>query len=814
MRRLYALYLRYAAVHEDRVRGVALGRFGRRCGQVEQVTRSGDQVQIIGWADVESLHLAWPGGQVAVAPAIQRSDVVARLGVRADTGFEIAAPASARPLTLTIRRQAGPPFSVDIPHPSDPPTQAGQRRLRRAFLRDLLRAAPAIGRYVLKPNDHARTAIKRALRLEVSARGLLLEPAWLTTPPPSPIAAPDVTIILPVFNALSLLQRCLARVEAHTDLAWHLIIVNDASTDPAVRPWLINWMAARRDRVTISEQKVNGGFVAAVNAGFAVAQRRGGDGPVILLNSDAMVPSGWASRLVAPLSDPEVASVTPMSNAAEIFTVPEIGPGLALANGDVDRIDAVARMFGAVDLPETPTGVGFCMALSRDWLKRVPRFDPAFGRGYGEEVDWCQKTRALGARHLCQPRLFVEHVGGQSFGSAEKALRLRAANALIARRYSGYDADVQRFIAVDPLATPRLALAVALASQRAPRLSVFLAHSMGGGAETALMAEVAILEAAIILRVGGPHRWQVEVYVEGQCMIGQCDDLSLIRRLLAPAPALDLIYSCGVGDVDPVTLPDALLSLRRDGCGDQITMRIHDFFPLSPSYTLLEQNGFGGVPTDTCNDPAHKARRPDGSTVSLAQWRAAWGRLVDAAQDVTIFSRSSAELVKAAYPNARTRLCPHQLPIAVRPVNPGQGKCIGLLGNLNRQKGALILRQIAADHPQQAFVVIGHSDSAITLPRNVVLHGAYQPAEISDLAERYGVSRWLFPAIWPETFSFATREALATCLPVAGFALGAQGEALDAAPNGITVPLAPTDTAPARLFAAVQSSSAIEVAAE
>jgi O-antigen biosynthesis protein len=77
------------------------------------------------------------------------------------------------------------------------------------------------------------------------------------------------------------------------------------------------------------------------------------------------------------------------------------------------------------------------------------------------------------------------------------------------------------------------------------------------------------------------------------------------------------------------------------------------------------------------------------------------------------------------------------------------------------------------------------------LPPTVRLHGSYQPADIPHLAERYGVGAWLVPSIWPETFSFATHEMLATGLPVYGFDIGAQGEALRRAPNGIPIPFDP-----------------------
>ena len=119
-------------------------------------------------------------------------------------------------------------------------------------------------------------------------------------------------------------------------------------------------------------------------------------------------------------------------------------------------------------------------------LARVPRLDTAFGRGYGEEVDWCRRIRALGGRHLGLGNLFVEHRGAGSFGSADKARLVAANGAIISRRYPGYDAEVQRFVATDPLLTPRLALAVAWAAGAAGTAGAAGAGSRcrggGGGA--------------------------------------------------------------------------------------------------------------------------------------------------------------------------------------------------------------------------------------------------------------------------------------------------------------------------------------------
>ena len=512
--RLHALYLRYIAHHADRLGGFSLPRDRRRkLGHIEQIKRVGGMTRIIGWTSAPSLRLSWPGGEVVIIPNVQRPDVARRFGLDFGTGFEAEAPEARRPLRLHVPVSSGDELILPVPHPSDPPSPAARRRLHRAFMADLLRAMPALLRWAVTRDGATRTRIKHILGLEAVTEGLPIDPRYFTDAPP-PRSRRPISIILPVHNAFDLLAETLRRGGAHTDVPWHLILIDDASSDLRVRPFLRSWADDHPGQVTLIELDQNIGFVGAVNRGFEQAEHHAGH--VVLLNSDAHVPDGWASRLIAPFDhDPKIASVTPLSNDAEIFSVPMICDAVPLPAGMVDRLDGVAQSLSVPGhLPSAPTGVGFCMAINARWFAKEPRFDLEFGRGYGEEVDWCQKTRKAGARHVCLPNLFVEHAGGQSFGGeAKRALVLRA-NAMIARRYPVYDLEVQAFIGRDPLRTPRLALAVALAGGLSlDALPLFLAHSMGGGADHALDAEVAARTAqgqyALILRVGGLHRWQL-----------------------------------------------------------------------------------------------------------------------------------------------------------------------------------------------------------------------------------------------------------------------------------------------------------------
>ena len=683
---------------------------------------------------------------------------------------------------------------------------------------------PAALAWRLSRDPRHRQRVKAGLGLLTPPEAGPLLPGLLRDPAKTePVSAEPVTIILPVYNGFDLLPEVLGRVEDHTDLPWHLVLIEDCSPDPAVRPFLQDWATdpVRAGRVTLLENRENLGFIGSVNRAFAHVLgggRRGpgagagsgtgpvpADGPVILLNADALVPRGWASRLVRPFAHHDsVASVTPASNAAEILSAPVICRDVPLSPGMADAIDRVAaRLDPDGALADLPTGVGFCMAIARDWLARLPRFDPAFGRGYGEEVDWCQRIAAMGGRHLGLAGLYVEHRGGVSFGP-EKAALLKANGARISARYPRFDAEVARFKAADPLRSGRVALALGWAGAvaRGRPVPVIVTHSMGGGVERASAARIARALAAgqpvVRLRLGGVRRWQLSVLSPWGVSTGECDAAEVIGDLLALLPRRHLIYACGVGDPDPAALPGLLTGFLAPG--DAATLELHDYFPLSPAYTLCDADGvYRGLPPDGHGDPAHRARRPDGREVPLAEWRAAWHGFA-ARATLRCFSEASAALLRATWPDlaGRIAVAPHALPDPPARVIPAPGPrpVIGVLGAIAPQKGADVVAALARQTRGLAgLVLVGEIAPGTALPVHVTRTGRYTPSEIAARARTHGITHWLIPSIWPETFCFALHEALATGLPTLAFDLGAQGHAARAAPNGIALPYRPGDNA-------------------
>lgn len=255
-----------------------------------------------------------------------------------------------------------------------------------------------------------------------------------------------IDIIVPVYRGLAQTRRCLESVLADSGAAAREVIaIDDASPEPGMRAWLTE--LARAGRITLRVHDDNRGFVRTANEGMALHPDR----DVVLLNSDTEVADGWLDRLAAcARREPRAGTVTPFSNNATICSYPRFCERNSLPEGlstaELDRRFARANAGRALDIP---TAVGFCMYIRRDCLDEVGCFDEAaFGRGYGEEVDFCMRAARRGFRHLLCADTFVYHEGEVSFGDGSGTRE--SAQRVIDERYPEFPRQVRDFVQRDP----------------------------------------------------------------------------------------------------------------------------------------------------------------------------------------------------------------------------------------------------------------------------------------------------------------------------------------------------------------------------
>lgn len=261
-----------------------------------------------------------------------------------------------------------------------------------------------------------------------------------------------IEIIVPIYNAAEVLARCLDALDHHAPAIVRLWLVDDASTDARIAPMLLSFQERAQIAVELIKNPRNIGFVGTVNAALQHTK-----GHVVLLNSDAIISAGAIEALArAAEKIPNLASATPWSNNAEICSFPVFCQNNAPPQ-DLNEL-AQACMALTPCYPSLPTGVGFCMLMTRKALRRVGDFDQAtFGRGYGEENDWCLRAAGLGMRNVLCDNAYVAHIGGQSFAATGEKPGGENMRRLLAR-YPHYSNHVANFIEADPLREQRAAL--------------------------------------------------------------------------------------------------------------------------------------------------------------------------------------------------------------------------------------------------------------------------------------------------------------------------------------------------------------------
>ena len=664
----------------------------------------------------------------------------------------------------------------------------------------------------------------------------------------TPRIAP-VTIIVPVYGGKPFLTPLVHALIETVEPRHHIVFIDDGNPDRSITAFLIA-LATSLDHVTLVSKPANEGYLKAVVTGLEVAARLNPDGHVVLLNTDVEVPPGWLERLVGPIErTPRIASTTPFTNAGTICGFPAMpednAPFLGAAVQDIDAVFATLKDVAPV---EVPTGVGFCMALNRKALRDVGGFDlAAFGRGYGEEVDWCRRAMRHGYVNVAIPNLYVHHKHGGSFTSQEKQSQIAASGAIIRQRYPEFDAEVQDFIRADPL-RPLRAAAVVRILGRSDRLRTVLLfdHAGKGGAALFRAKEVARLQAAgrtvLLVRpaaqpvLGMPDgALDVELLHREATVRFPANDLTDVAALAEALPLAEVVVNSLVGYRNPGAVMAFARSLRLER-GVPLRLLHHDYFPVCPSLNLVDsEDRFCGVPDpercQSCipvNVHAHWPGTDAGwsgafgmeldGTFDMAAYRRVWQDFFDLADQHVVFSRSALSTLRRAFalPDERVRLVPHLADhVTVTPLPPppsGPLAGIAVVGGINVAKGSRMLeamvRLAEAQELPLVFELFGNIDRPIRSP-HFRDNGPYKPEELRSRLAEHGCRAVFLPSIWPETYCYILDEVVGLGLPVGVFDIGAPAERLRHCANGFVVSTITPEAALSALQRAVGQSAAV-----
>lgn len=603
-----------------------------------------------------------------------------------------------------------------------------------------------------------------------------------------------VDVIVPIYNGYEYLPALFDSLPK-AGMACRFLLIDDRSTDGRVKELEQMFVAAQENAVLLKNEE-NLGFVKSVNRAL-----RESKGHVALVNSDTELPKGWLARLMAPiLADEKVASVTPYSNSATIFSFPNFCYNNPIYRGlDVDTLDSYFRRVKPA-YAQMPTGVGFCMGMGRKALDEVGLLDEeTYGRGFGEENDWCQRAIRKGYRNVQAENLFVYHKHGGSFLSEEKERLIADHMEKLNRRFPGYDGQVSELIHRDPNRKLRKLLTMRIDTHET-RSILYFDHSLGGGATSYLnrKKEESLKEGCCVSVVRFDmqiHAWRL--IFENDREVQEYEIWSMEELLQVTAYFhYDEIY---VNEL--VTYPHlwemqrAILELKRQQ-GGKLIMLCHDFFPVCPTVNLLDtQRRYCGMPEE---GSCYRCFLQKGLDVQYdcrdrSEWVANWKRFLTGCTEVRAFSQDTLRRMRDAFGEGLAyTLIPHQVdymfPIH-KAVKTTETLNIGIVGVLTIHKGSelveRLLRAIEKEKLAIRVTLIGYCDGvSLRKYRAFSETGPYQVQELPKRIYENDIDLFLISSIWPETFSYTTEEVIRMGMPLAAFDIGAPAERVRAYEKG------------------------------
>lgn len=618
-------------------------------------------------------------------------------------------------------------------------------------------------------------------------------------------------IIIPIYNGFEYLEQLFYTIE-QTKAPYRLIIIDDRSTDDRVWPFLQTY-AKNKENVLLLRNDVNLGFVKTVNFGLSKSTYN-----VALVNTDVELPPNWLERLMLPIfSDKRVSTTTPFTNCGTICSFPNFCEDNKLFWGmSVNEIDDVFQEY-TPEYPIMPTGVGFCMGMSRKAIDKIGDLDAeTFGKGYGEENDWCRRAAEAGFVNVHVDNLFVYHKHGGSFASEEKQALIKEHLGLLERKHPDYNRLVAEYCQLDPCAWLRNEVKKKLLHKfgNVPVVVAFN-HSWGGGASMYLDRELSRIlnagkEFVQVEYVPQSNVFRVEYYYGSYYeKINIKGDFAELCKIL-PKQIAEIWLNELVSYPNLYTTLVNIANLAHSK-NAYLLFLLHDFFAVCPTINLLNSDGkYCNIPEEricqNCleNNSRFNDIHKDERNCGIAAWRKHWLEFFSECNEIRVFSKSSQEIFSKAYPSVnkgKITVRPHT--IDYLPSLSGKKKFtdtlnVAVIGAIDEIKGVDVVTQMAELIKKYdldvKITVIGYTYPEIS-KKLCVTTGKYSRASLPVRILENDIDVVLIPSIWPETFSYTSQEAMMMGLLVACFDIGAPAERIKEYDKGIVIPQIKADLA-------------------
>lgn len=626
-----------------------------------------------------------------------------------------------------------------------------------------------------------------------------------------------IDIIIPVYNAPEELRECVESILRFEDTtSYQIIIINDCSPDAEVKKYLAT--LSNIENIHILENEYNLGFVGTVNKGMMYSEN-----DVILLNSDTVVTKSWLRKLKeAAYSHESIATVTPFTNNGTICSVPNFNEDNEIPDGfTVETFSTFVEHVSEKKYPEIPTAVGFCMYIKRSVINVVGLFDAeTFGKGYGEENDFCCRVIEHGYINILADDTFIYHKGSMSFQGDKSALLLSNL-AKLNKRYPYYEKKIHDFVFQNNTIMPLLEnIKVRMSQYKDSSISkkniLYIMHNFFdfpynhpvGGTEFHVkdLTEELSHEYNVYIMVTNGREIVLKQYREqeevAKLRFALKEELLLTHfshreysELLSGILTSFNIHIVHIHHLIKHSFDAPSVAKK---LGIPVIMTLHDFYLFCPKINLLdEKNQF-------CLDKRseEKCGRCLGTTHQfhtnfLKTWKE---KVFEMMKFVDLFitpSNTTKNMFEVEFPDLVGKLVSvehginwgDQIKSDLFMDSTKSNFNVGFLGGLAPTKGSDLIYKFITAYSKNNItwhLIGGIGDQRLNLvnKKNVVKHGRYNKEEISGILKENKIDIILLLSPWPETYSYTLSEAWSHDIPVLVTPIGALKERVSAVGGG------------------------------
>ncbi|MEE3343284.1 MAG: glycosyltransferase [Bacilli bacterium] len=616
-------------------------------------------------------------------------------------------------------------------------------------------------------------------------------------------------IIIPVYNAYDSLVECVNSVIENTDLNNNgLILINDKSTDNKIQSYLKKIEKKYKEKnIKVINNEENLGFVGTVNKGMKLSTN-----DVLLLNSDTVVGKKWLEKISeCAYSQKNVATVTPFSNNATLVSIPNLLEKNEIDDIDIDYYNKIFEKNSNGNFPEIPTGHGFCLFIKREVLKIVGYFDDkTFGKGYGEENDFCYRCLDYGYRHLLCDNTIVYHKESQSFKNKRNEV-LEEHLKILEERYPIYCQKTKHWLKRMPIKNYSNKIYYGLKLLNKKTNVLILIHNWEtktGGTTLHVKDLISGLSDKynffVLSRSTLTENYTLSSIIDGE------ERLILLKKIFVHSKYS--FYNEEYKNMINVILQDFNIKMIHihhlqghyfdildvaKKMNIKVAITLHDFYCLCPTINMLELGNDCCLnkkqSEKKCKDCLKKQIALNNNIVEI--WQKRWYDFLKKVDKIITPSENAKKYILDYYKDLKIDVIEHGIEMVKSDYRPNINKGVynvAMIGVMcNHKGGNILLDVIKKSYGNIKFHTFGYSEiKELTKNRNnYKYHGLYKREDLLELLKENNIDLICFFQKWPETYSYTLNEAISAGIPVLSFDIGAGADRVKKYGFGWTVDL-------------------------